>query len=389
MDTWIWIIIGIVLVLIIIGIIAALTRGSKAKRIERERAEAEQLRMEAAERERTTRESQAAAAATDADARAAQADAQRQAAEADRQAAEAEQRRVEAERLQQEAHAKSEVAAEDQRAYDDKLREADAKDPDVRTDGDGRRVADHDDRHRDDDAGGDVRDGVRDDARRDERSAHHGGGAAAVGAGGAAAGAGALAHDRGVDEPGGVRDDGLRNDDGLRRDDGFRDDNRDGYRDGVIGGEDSYADEPGLTQDPDAGHGRLDEPGAPAGAPPVRGADESTRGWETSDSSMGGDRTMRDADVDQPGTGVASDRAPVEPAPDAAPGWESSDPSRRDVAQDGGDLPSATDPEATTQRSSHLDPEERPAPGEHAKPGFMDKVRGKVEDIRGDDRPRS
>ena len=52
-NNWIWIIIGILLVLLVIGLVIALTRGSKAKRLERERAEAEQLRQEAAEREQS------------------------------------------------------------------------------------------------------------------------------------------------------------------------------------------------------------------------------------------------------------------------------------------------------------------------------------------------
>ena len=168
MDTWIWIIIAVVLVLIIIGIVMALSKGAKAKRVERDRAEAEQLRREAAERERRTRESEATAAATDADARAAAAEADRQAAEAERKAAEAEQRRIDAERLEEEARAKSAVADEDRRSYEDKLREADVKDPDVPTDREGRRVEDADDLGR---RGGQApqvppaRDGTDEDAR--------------------------------------------------------------------------------------------------------------------------------------------------------------------------------------------------------------------------------
>ena len=46
------------------------------------------------------------------------------------------------------------------------------------------------------------------------------------------------------------------------------------------------------------------------------------------------------------------------------------------------------EPTAGGQRPDHLSPEER-AGGDHAEPGLLDKVRGKVEDLRGDGRPRS
>jgi hypothetical protein len=217
----------------------------------------------------------------------------------------------------------------------------------------------------------------------------------------------------------GLRDDDLRND-GLRNDADFGDGNRDGFRDGVIESEDSYADGATTTQPQHGGTGqqRFDEPGARLDEP----------GTTTSTGGLAGTpvEPAPNADVDQPGAGVTSAGAPaggpagsspvvgandsspavgtndstrgwetesstsqVEPAPEAARGWESSDPARPDVVRGDGDLPSSTDPGATTQRSGYLDPEERPEPGDHKKPGFMDKVRGKVEEIRGDERPRS
>ncbi|MDN5717694.1 MAG: hypothetical protein L0G89_10730, partial [Janibacter sp.] len=190
--------------------------------------------------------------------------------------------------------------------------------------------------------------------------------------------------------------------------------------------EDSYADGATTTQPQHGGAGqqRFDERGARADGPGAR-LDEP--GATTSTGGLAGTpvEPASSADVDQPGAGVTSAGAPVsgqagsspavgandsspavgtrdstrgweteqsaspvEPAPDAARGWESSDPTRPDVAPEGRDLPSSTDTEAT-QRSGYLDPEERPEPGAHKKPGLMDKVRGKVEEIRGDERPRS
>ena len=77
--------------------------------------------------------------------------------------------------------------------------------------------------------------------------------------------------------------------------------------------------------------------------------------------------------------------AGAEPVPETADGWEPSDPTRPDMRTEG-DLPSSTGPEAT-RGPSHLDTEERPG-GDHAKPGLIDKLRGKVDDIRGDEGPR-
>lgn len=52
------------------------------------------------------------------------------------------------------------------------------------------------------------------------------------------------------------------------------------------------------------------------------------------------------------------------------------------------DLPSSSTDADAAQRADRLSPEERPDATEQDKGGFMKKVRGKVEELKGDDRPR-
>lgn len=67
---------------------------------------------------------------------------------------------------------------------------------------------------------------------------------------------------------------------------------------------------------------------------------------------------------------------------------------RSDLGQPGaadvGDQPGGDDLGTSGGGRSHLDPEERPGAEEQGKPGLFDKVRGKVEDLRGrDEGPRT
>ena len=202
------------------------------------------------------------------------------------------------------------------------------------------------------------------------------------------------------------------------RDSGLQDNNRDGYRDGVIESEDSYNDggafNDGARADDstfgreDAGRpgadrsAQFDEPGVTgAGSTPVQGANDSAGGWETQGSATRGSSTQDSAFADgstagregfagpaATGTGATgAGSPPVQGANDSARGWETQDSTFADeTTTRRQDLPGSDT--AEPRRSDHLTPEERPAHAERSKPGFMDKVRGKVEEIKGDDRPR-
>src|SRR5699024_8895811 len=115
-NTWIWIVIGIIVLIVVIALVVALVRGSKGRRVERDRADAAQLRGEGAEQDRSVRT--------------AESDMQARAAVADRRAAEAQRKEVEAERLREEAEADADDVARQQQERDDTLRAAEAKDPD-------------------------------------------------------------------------------------------------------------------------------------------------------------------------------------------------------------------------------------------------------------------
>lgn len=123
MTTTIWIVIAIVVVLAIVAFVVSRSRG---QRVETHRAEAADLREEAAEHDRRLREQEAEATRARAQAQLAEADAQQQ--------------RLEAERLAERADHHSEGAAAVRSERDEQLRQADLRDPDVRTDDDGYRV---------------------------------------------------------------------------------------------------------------------------------------------------------------------------------------------------------------------------------------------------------
>ena len=103
---------------------------------------------------------------------------------------------------------------------------------------------------------------------------------------------------------------------------------------------------------------------------------------------------------DQPPAPTGQPAAPTgEPAaPAGQPPVTDVPPQGHDPRQGTGDTPFADD--STVRRSDldasqgdagrgHLDPEPRPDAEQQHKPGLMDKVRGKVDDLRGDERPRS
>lgn len=125
MDPIVWIVLGVLVLLVIIGVFVS---RSRAQREASQRAEAEQLRASAAEHDRDLREREAEAAAADAQAR--------------RARAEADERAAEAERLAVEAERRDEHRVEAQRVRDEELRRADALDPDVKTDKHGYRLDD-------------------------------------------------------------------------------------------------------------------------------------------------------------------------------------------------------------------------------------------------------
>lgn len=112
---WIWIIIGIVVLLIVIGFLVALGRRKNRARVEQrnqeDREHAARLRDEARDAGLDARENQAAA---------------------DRKRAAAEQAAVDADRLKIEAERQRAAAAERQAEATDRLRQAEAVDPDPR-----------------------------------------------------------------------------------------------------------------------------------------------------------------------------------------------------------------------------------------------------------------
>ena len=119
----IWIVVAIV---VVAAIIALLVSRSGQRRAESERAKAAEIREEAQGHDRALREREASAAEARGRAEVAHAEAQ--------------QRELEAERLAAEAGNRSDDADAVRRERDEKLRLADSRDPDVRTDADGFRI---------------------------------------------------------------------------------------------------------------------------------------------------------------------------------------------------------------------------------------------------------
>ena len=122
-STLIWIVVAIV---VVAAIVALLASRSGQRRAESERAKAAEIREEAQGHDRALREREASAAEARGRAEVAHAEAQ--------------QRELEAERLAAEAGNRSDDADAVRRERDEKLRLADSRDPDVRTDADGFRV---------------------------------------------------------------------------------------------------------------------------------------------------------------------------------------------------------------------------------------------------------
>lgn len=159
MDSLIWVILAVVVVLVLIGILVS---RSRKQRKATHRADAQELRTRAAEHDRDVRERGADAAEADAQAR--------------RARAEADERAARAERLEVEAERRGERLSDVEATRDEQLRRADELDPDVRTDKAGNRIAGNGARIEDDDeladpygGRGETRYSPDDDDRRGDR----------------------------------------------------------------------------------------------------------------------------------------------------------------------------------------------------------------------------
>jgi peptidoglycan hydrolase CwlO-like protein len=141
MDSTLWWIVGILVVLVIIGVIV--WAATKDRRLDAQRTKAEQLRAEARDQERDLREREGRAEEL-------QARAEQARAEAERRSAEADQRAAEAKRLQAEAERRAQGVSELRNEHEERMRAADARDPDVPTDKEGYRVDEQGERLRDD-----------------------------------------------------------------------------------------------------------------------------------------------------------------------------------------------------------------------------------------------
>lgn len=133
MDTWVWIVIGVVVLAVVIAVVlmasrkrAERERAERARREEENRRHAEDLRRHAEEQDIAAKEREAAAMAAQ---------------------AEAQQARVEAERKEHEARRRAEAADEVREQVDRERADADALDPDLAadTDRDGSRTSPADD----------------------------------------------------------------------------------------------------------------------------------------------------------------------------------------------------------------------------------------------------
>lgn len=121
-STIVWIIVGIIVVIAIIAIVYfATSRKRREAEVESGRRKAAEIREDAFEKDVAARERQAAAARTQAAAKQAEADALKSRRDAERLASESADRQADAARLQAET--------------DERLRKADAVDPDVGADG--------------------------------------------------------------------------------------------------------------------------------------------------------------------------------------------------------------------------------------------------------------
>jgi uncharacterized membrane-anchored protein YhcB (DUF1043 family) len=133
-STIIWVVVAIV---VVGAVVALLASRSGKRRVESQRAKAAEIREEVQEHDRELREREAAAA----EAR----------GRAEMARAEAQKRELEAERLAAEAGSRLDDVDAVRRERDEKLRMADRRDPDVRTDADGVRLDESGRRTGDDD----------------------------------------------------------------------------------------------------------------------------------------------------------------------------------------------------------------------------------------------
>ena len=98
---------------------------------------------------------------------------------------------------------------------------------------------------------------------------------------------------------------------------------------------------------------------------------------------------MTEAGAGQPSGDQPVGEQPTADLPPQPGGAETGAAPARDAAADqSGAAPAGEGRTAPEQGRGHLDPE--PRPGAEEKPGLLDKVRGKVEDLRGrEDDPRT
>lgn len=109
-DTLIWIIVAVVVGLLVIGLLGWLLKKQKDRSVEQHRSEAQELRHDAHARTGAIHEADVRARETE---------------------AEADRARLEAERAERRASEAGQARAQEQAAYEDRIREADRLDPDV------------------------------------------------------------------------------------------------------------------------------------------------------------------------------------------------------------------------------------------------------------------
>lgn len=138
----------------------------------------------------------------------------------------------------------------------------------------------------------------------------------------------------------------------------------------------------GAPGEPTGGQPVADGPGQPA-SDRVGGAHAGPVETGSGAAPVGEPPASSDPSGTAPGQQAPGQSAPAQPATgQRAPGQ----PGGADV----GDQPGGDDLGTSGGGRSHLDPEERPGAEEQGKPGLFDKVRGKVEDLRGrDEGPRT
>ena len=225
MDAWVWILLLVIVAAVVVAVVM-----SRSRQRENRRVEAAELRDPTADHQLELREKEAAAAASEAEAR-------RVRAEADQRAAEAKRLEVDAQRAGMERDTAATTSAE-------KLRRADALDPDVATDKEGYRL---------DEAGNRI------ETPAEERAASGIGAPTAAAAGGVAAGAGAggrsdearAEHDQEVERVGNMRalDDDASDDESVDGDRPVDDD--DAHKRGPLERARERVDEALGRRDPD------------------------------------------------------------------------------------------------------------------------------------------